>query len=120
MTSLLDNILAIIYRGLDVSINLVGPVSVLLYLALMGVVYFAYFKRGGRLYSFVHLMGGIFFFFIIWNHPGYAWYKARPWNGGYVYILVMIVAYIYLPMKIAIFITEVVRGIRGTHRSKRT
>lgn len=115
---LLDNVLAIVHRGLVVSTTLMGPWSVLLYLALMGVVYAVYFKRGGRLSSFIHLMGGVFFFFIVWNHPGYAWYKDRPWNGGYVYALVMVMTYVYLPMKIAIFFTEVVRGILGTHKDR--
>lgn len=112
---ILNNVLAIVYRGLEVSTSLIGPWSLLIYLALIGVVYTAYFKRGGRFYSFVHLFCGVFFFFVIWNHPGYSWYKARPWNGGYVYALVMIVVYFYLPIKAAIFVTEVVRGIRGTH-----
>lgn len=114
---ILGNILAIVYRGLDVSVTLIGPWSVLLYLVLMGIIYAAYFKRGGRFYSFVHLVCGVFFFFVVWNHPDYSWYKARPWNGGYVYVFVMIVAYVYLPMKAAIFITEVVRGFRGTHKT---
>ncbi|WP_461210105.1 hypothetical protein [Desulfocurvus sp. DL9XJH121] len=115
---LLDNILDIVNRGLEISLTLTGPLSLLLYLGLMGVVYLAYYKRGGRLASFAHLMGGVFFFFIVWNHPDYAWYKARPWNGGYAYALVMVMTYVYLPMKIAIFITEIVRGALGIEPPK--
>lgn len=110
---ILDNILAIIYRALVISLDLLGPVSVLLYLALMSLISLAYYKRGLRLGSFVHLMGCIFFFFIVWNHPGYTWYKDRPWNGGYVYALVMIVAYVYLPMKLVMFFSEFWRNYTG-------
>ncbi|MBU1002400.1 MAG: hypothetical protein KKE73_07740 [Proteobacteria bacterium] len=110
---ILDNILAIIYRALSISLDLIGPFSVLLYLALMSIIYLAYFKRGLRLGSFVHIMGCIFFFFIVWNHPDYRWYKGRPWNGGYIYTLVMIVAYVYLPMKLAMFATELWRSLSG-------
>ncbi|BBD08775.1 hypothetical protein [Desulfovibrio ferrophilus] len=114
---ILDNTLAIIYRALSISLNLIGPVSLLLYLALMCLIYLAYYKRGLRLGSFVHIMGCIFFFFIVWNHPGYRWYKMRPWNGGYVYTLVMIVVYVYLPMKLVMFGTELWRNLTPKGKS---
>jgi len=112
MTDLFDNILAIIYRALTLSLDLIDPLSVLLYLALMAAIYVAFLKRSRRLASFVLLAGQVFFFFIVWNHPEYRWYKARPWNGGYLYALVMIMAYVYLPMKLLQFATELVRNLR--------
>jgi len=33
-------------------------------------------------------------------------------------VLVMIMTYVYLPMKLAIFFTEVVRGFLGTHKDR--
>lgn len=112
LQQLTDNILAIIYRALSLSLDLIDPVSAGLYLLLMGVIYLIYIKRSRRLTSFVLFMGGVFFFFIIWNHPDYRWYKNRPWSGGYLYTLVMIMAYVYLPMKVAMFATELWRNLR--------
>lgn len=95
---LLTNLHIIILRALEISLTVISPVSVLFYVTLVVLVALAY-RRGPRLGTFVHIMAMVFFFFVIWNHPAYAWYKRNPWNGGYVYAAVMIVVYMFLPLK---------------------
>lgn len=97
---ILTNLLLLVQRALEISLDLVSPLSAGLYLALLAAVGWGY-HRGPRLGALLHLMGLIFFFFVIWNHPGYSWYKDNPWNGGYVYALIMLVVYMYAPMKLA-------------------
>lgn len=95
----LDILFLIVTRALEVSLTLATPVSVLFYVIFLGCITWAHHHRP-KLGSFVQAMGMIFFFFVIWNHPGYSWYKRNPWNGGYVYAAIMIIVYIYLPMKL--------------------
>lgn len=96
----LKNLLLLVQRALEVSLTLISPLSLVLYLALVAAIGWGY-HRSRRLGSFLHTMGLIFFFFVIWNHPAYSWYKDNPWNGGYIYALVIIVVYMYLPLKAA-------------------
>jgi hypothetical protein len=96
----LTNLLLLVQRALEVSLTLISPLSLALWLALLAAVGWGY-HRGPRLGALLHLMGLIFFFFVIWNHPDYSWYKDNPWGGGYIYALVMLVTYMYLPVKLA-------------------
>ncbi len=108
----LSNLLLLVLRALEVSLTLVGPVSVLFYLLLLGSVGYTY-RRRPRLGGFLHVMALFFFFFVIWNHPGFAWYKDNPWNGGYVYAAIIVVVYMYLPLKVVALALRVYRRMRG-------
>lgn len=108
----IDNLMLIVMRALEVSLTLISPLSVLLYLLLLGSVGYTYRKRP-RLGGFLHVMSLFFFFFVIWNHPGYSWYKDNPWNGGYVYAAIIVVVYMYLPLKVLDLGLRVYRRIRG-------
>lgn len=111
MEEYLTIILVIIRRGLEVSIDLMTPVAIALYVIIMGIIYAAYYRRGSSFGALIHIVGGCFTFFVIWNHPAYSYYKHNPWNGGYIYALIMIVTYVYVPMKLAVFTTEICRQL---------
>ncbi|NJB68823.1 hypothetical protein GGQ74_002496 [Desulfobaculum xiamenense] len=99
-------LLVLVMRALEVSTDLMTPIAILIYIATMALIYFIYFTRSHKFGSLIHIIGGVFLFFVIWNHPDYIYYKRNPWNGGYLYAVIMIVAYVYVPMKIATLATE--------------
>lgn len=104
-----DALLAIIFRALQVSLETIGPLTILFWLVMVALVCTAHYKRGPRLGTFSTLLGCVFFFFVLWNNPDFGWYKRHPWNGGYAYALVIVIAYAYIPLKIAGFIVEFIR-----------
>lgn len=99
-------VIFIFMRGLEVSLTIMTPLTLFFYAATFAVVYAAYFYKGSKFGALVHTIGGLFLFFLVWNHPAYGYYKRNPWNGGYVYAAVMIITYLYVPMKLAVFATE--------------
>ncbi len=87
----------VITRALQISVNLMGPVTVPLWALSMGGLAWLHWKRP-RLASLLTLFVAVMAFFVIWNHPDFAWYKARPWQEGYAYSWSMVLVYVLAPV----------------------
>ncbi|MDY7001330.1 MAG: hypothetical protein SVS15_06070, partial [Thermodesulfobacteriota bacterium] len=75
-------------------------------------LYAAHLYKGNRFGSFITILASVFFFFVIWNHPAFYWYKKHPFDGGYVYSWIMVAVYVYVPITVLMMGTYVYKKIR--------
>ncbi len=107
-----DYILFFIQRALEVSVELMSPLLVILYFLMIAGLYVLHLYKGDRFGSFITILASVFFFFVIWNHPAFSWYKKRPFDGGYVYSWIMVAVYVYLPITVLVMGTHAYKKIK--------
>lgn len=92
-----ESFLFIMGRALVISLSLMGPVTILLWLSAMVGVIWMHVRRP-RLANVMVVFTAVMAFFVIWNHPNFTWYKQRPWDGGYTYSWAMVLVYVLVPV----------------------
>lgn len=92
-----DSFWFVMGRAWDISFSLMGPVTILLWLSAMVGIIWMHVRRP-RLASLMAVFTAVMAFFVIWNHPDFAWYKHRPWHGGYSYSWAMVLIYVLVPV----------------------
>lgn len=100
MPELFEALISIFSRAYEIGQTVMTPVPTLLYASCFFLILLAYIKKSHRFGVMLLHFTLVLFFFIIWNHPAFRYFKFNPWHGGYAYVFIMLAVMIYIPIRL--------------------